>query len=276
MNRCARWILYLLPLLALVALVLMMPRWLEGPAEVIREPDRLVLFASTALQPPVQDIAEHFQRRTGVRVEVAYGSSRSLFDRLLQGEACDVLLTDDPFFLGEARSHGLIEGEVRPVALLVPVIMVVSGNPKGIASLADVLSEGVRLGLVEDESNALGRVTPRLFTRHGIDVVAARAAAVITRPSAQALARSVEAGVLDAAVVWRSAALQHPHGTAVIEISGSAGETAQAAAAVLAASRLKDEAGELIDFLGMNLARQTLEKYHYDLPALVSMSPSGL
>ncbi len=264
MNRLLRWLIYSLPPLALIAVAVYFYHWLaETDDNDIVEQDYLIVYASADLQPPIKEISDFFMRRTGVRVDVTYGSAGELLERLLQGETADIFLADDIFFIREAERAGLVEGQVYPVARLVPVIMFNTRRSTSIERVEDLLAAEIRLGRVEERVSALGRITPLLLGRTAAQEEALDRA-VIVRPSSRALARTVESGVVDAAIVWRSSALQHPHNTAVIEIPARLDALAEASIVMLKNTRMPEDAEEFIAFIDMAAGRQSLDKYHYE------------
>lgn len=263
MNRLLRWLIYSLLPLALIVVTVFFYHWLaDSDDNDIVEQDYLIVYASADLQPPVQEIAGFFTRRTGVRVDVTYGPAGELLEKLLQGETADIFLADDLFFIREAERAGIVEGQVYPVARLVPVIMVNTRRSTSIERVEDMLAAEIRLGRVEEHVSALGRITPLLLGRAAAQEEALDRA-VIVRPTSRALARTVESGVVDAAIVWRSSALQHPHNTAVIEIPARLDAFAQASIVMLKNTRMSGEAAEFIAFIGTAAGRQSLDKYHY-------------
>lgn len=252
---------YVVPVLsiALIALAVLMTRAprIAGPG---KQP-ALLLLCDAGLRPPIEEIVEAFQRRSGAGVEVYYAAGNLLLGRLKLTGQGDVFLSGDALYVEEAGRLGLVAGS-EAVAWSVPVIQVARGNPKNIQAVEDLAAPGVRLALAGERSSDVGRITPEIFRLNGVSLDDVQRNTALIAVTSTELGRAVSVGHADAAVVRRAVALQYPL-TEVVEISAERNVISPVEAVVLTASEQPDHARSLLRFLAGPAAREILKKYHY-------------
>lgn len=157
----------------------------------------LTVFAAASLTDAFGALSDMFEKQhRGVRVEVNLASSSSLAGSILEGAPSDVFASAD-----EANMRKVVDaadGLVRPslFARNLLEIAVPKGNPAGVTGLAgfadpDLLiglcADGVPCGSLARQALANAGVTPALDTNE---------------PDVRALLTKIEAGELDAGVVY--------------------------------------------------------------------------
>ncbi len=168
--------------------------------------DRLSLFCAAGLKPPVEAAAREYRELYGVEVDLQYGGSGTLLGQLEVVRRGDLYLPGDDSYIELARGKGLV-AEVLSVATMRPVIGVAAGNPRGVASLADLRRADLAVGLAEPEAAAAGRIARDVLASEGLwDAV--RANAKVLKPTVTELAGDLELGALDAALIWDATAAQ--------------------------------------------------------------------
>lgn len=125
-------------------------------------------------------------------------------------------------------SAGLIQaGTRRTYARNTLAVLVAAGNPRGIASLADLARDDLRLWLPNPGFEGIGRLMEQAFHKAGGDALVAHVMeekrrlgrTVLTRMHHRETPRAIVAGQADAGVVWRSEALFHAaRGLAMVAI----------------------------------------------------------
>lgn len=99
----------------------------------------ITVFAASSLRPVFSEFAERFQRQyPGTTVTVSYAGSADLLTQLTQGAPADVFAPADQQIMAAARGAGLIRGEPVDFAANSLTIVTPPGNPKGVASFADL------------------------------------------------------------------------------------------------------------------------------------------
>ncbi len=256
---------------AACALLVMAGGWLGPAAAATNAPAALLLYCGAGLRPPVAELAELFQRRTGIKIEANYGPSTPLLTQLKLSGRGDLFLPGDDFYLQEARRQGLVESS-HPVATFVPVILVARGNPLGVKTLADLARPEVRLGLADERVAAVGRITPAIFATNGIPFEPLRAKTVLNALTAPELGQAVKLGHVDAAINWQATGWQYAPEVEIVPIPAERNILSPVAVAVVAASKNKETALEFVKFLQGAAGQAVFRKHHYD-PASASLAP---
>jgi accessory colonization factor AcfC len=110
--------------------------------------ERLHVYSSGAVAPPVKKVAEEFKEKHGVDFEFTVGKAEELISEVTELKQGDVLTCGAEFILDEAQVKGLIFGETRrSVGYRKSAILVSKGNPKGIESIYDLANDGIKVGI---------------------------------------------------------------------------------------------------------------------------------
>jgi molybdate transport system substrate-binding protein len=166
----------------------------------------LRVFCAAGLKPPVEELAGEYEERYGVRVDLSYGGSGALLSTLALAPEGDLYLAGDDSFTETAHARGLV-AERFPLARMTPVIAVPSGNPRSVASLADLGTPDLRLGLADPEAAAVGKVARLALERSGRwKEISAKV--TVFKPTVTDLAIDLRIGALDAAILWDATVAQ--------------------------------------------------------------------
>lgn len=203
-----------------------------------------------------------FQRRFGAPVSTEYATSRDLVVRLASEREADVFMTTDEETMQRAIESGLVE-DTRDVAWLVPVILVREGNPENINTVADLERPGLRLAVVSDRGEGIGRTVARLFARHGVPF-AVLDEAHYTADSADELALGIAMDRADAAIVWNATARQYPRNVEVVSIPAEFNFPSPVTAGVVSLSANKELALGMVDFMSGPAGLELFEMYGFD------------
>lgn len=121
-----------------------------------KEPPLLV-FAGAASKPPLEELAQSFEKKTGQRVEVVFGGSGYVLSQMRIARRGDIYFPGSSDFMEVAKRQGAVLPETeRRVVYLVPSINVQTGNPKGIHGLRDLLRPGIRVAIANPENVCVG------------------------------------------------------------------------------------------------------------------------
>ena len=135
---------------------------------VEKEGDPLFVLSGAGLKCVLDPIAEEFTKETGIKVEYSYLCSAMLLTNLELTRKGDVFVAGAKYYFNIAREKGLVDEEYVAVAgYQIPCITVQKGNPKDINSLDDLLKPGMRLGVGDIQSMAVGRLAKAIFERLG-------------------------------------------------------------------------------------------------------------
>jgi len=159
----------------------------------------LTVYAAASLAGPFIELARSYEAAVpGSTVRLNFAGSAELATQILAGAPADVFASADSVTMERVSSAGELDGAPRNFATNVPALVVPSGNPAGIAGLADLEDDGVALVMCAEQVPC-GSAARRL----------AAATAVTLRPvseenSVTAVLAKVRTGEADAGVVYRT------------------------------------------------------------------------
>ena len=191
------------------------------------------IYCAAALRPAMQAIAADYTRETGVPVECEFGDSGKMLGQASIRRDGDLFLPADDSYVHIAESQGLVARTI-PLCRMHPVVLARPGNPKGIATLDDLLKPGLKLGIANPDRAAIGKVVRDHLARAGKwDALAARID--VQHGNVSEAANAVQIGSRDATFVWDAVAVNYPD-LSVIHLPELAGAIGRVELAVLAES----------------------------------------
>lgn len=222
----------------------------------------LTIHCGAGLQPPLAEAIALFQKERGVSVAADYAGSEVLLSKIRLTREGDVFLPGDADYVDRAGKEGLVLHR-RTVAFLVPAILVPKGNPRGIRGVEDLVRPGLRLGLGNPRNTAVGRLTPELLKKHGLPPGALEKNTVFLSATVNELALQIQAGSLDAVIVWDAVAAQYARHGETVSIPPDRNVYSTVDAAVLACCRDPGRAREFVEFLASERGRAIFRRHHY-------------
>ncbi|MBN1419491.1 MAG: molybdate ABC transporter substrate-binding protein [Planctomycetes bacterium] len=182
-----------------------------------RGSEALEILCGAGLRPPIEEIAAAFAKAHGIRVECDYAGSNVLLARLELTKRGDIFIPGDAHYVDLARERGLVERDAD-ACLLVPVVLVAKGNPKGIRGVDDLARPGLRIALGDPKACAIGRLTAPILEKNGVAVADVDRNVVVRAVTVNELAVHMKAGKIDAAIVWDAVAKMIPEDGEIVEI----------------------------------------------------------
>jgi molybdate transport system substrate-binding protein len=217
-----------------------------GPgAPADREPLRVA--AASDLQAAFGELAEAFQRQSGVPVDFVAGSSGNLARQIRQGAPFDVFLSADRARVRELAEEGIVRPEsVRAYAIGSLVVAVSQASGVAVASLDDLARPEVkRIAIANPDHAPYGAAARQALQRAGLwEALEPRLAMAET--VRQAL-QFVQTGNAEAGLVGR--AIADVPGIAVVPVDPGLHDPIVQALGIVAASRRGGEAGRFAAFL---------------------------
>ncbi|MHC5068730.1 MAG: substrate-binding domain-containing protein, partial [Planctomycetota bacterium] len=173
----------------------------------------LVLYCAAGIMKPVQAAADQYEKEFGVRIQIEPGGSGKLLSQIkvTQGRG-HLYLAADRSYTDQARADGLVR-ETLAVSRIHPVIAVAPGNPKGIASVADLLKAEIKVAMANPDLASVGRTTRKLLQGSGQwEALEARSKdgsiGLSFTGTVNEVAQAIKIGSVDAGVIWDSNARQ--------------------------------------------------------------------
>lgn len=187
----------------------------EKPEESGSAAKELLLYCGAGIRPPVQQIAEAFEREHGVKVVTDYAGSEVLLSKIKLVRRGDLYMPGDKHYVEQAAAEGMILSQ-QSVCYFVPTILVRKGNPNNIHGLRDLLTDGLKLGLGDTKTCAIGRKTKQIFAKNNIAWEDVEKNVAFQSLTVNELGMQIQAGSLDAVIVWDAIARYYSeHGTEV-------------------------------------------------------------
>lgn len=235
-----RWFWPVAALVALLGLLLTYAARKSGGKEPV------FAYCGAGIKGPIEAAAKEFERETGTPVLLQYGPSQAL---LLQAEVSrqgDLYLPGDESFVEMARTKGLAFRSL-PLARMSPVLAVRKGNPKGIRSTDDLFRPDVKLGQVNPDSAAAGKLVRAAFQKKGRWEALAARTTVFTGTVSE-VAASIKLGAVDAGFLWDTLVKPFPE-LEIVPIPELEGVEALVSVALLRSSKQSEHAWAFAEYL---------------------------
>jgi len=161
--------------------------------------EALLVFAAASLTEAFSEIETAFESsHAGTEVQLSFAGSSSLREQILEGAPADVFAPADRWHMDVLTEAGEVAGEALELARNRMQIAVPIGNEAEILGLEDFADPDRWIGLCADEVPC-GALARRVLSRAGVE-----AAPDTDEPDVRALLTKIEAGELDAGIVYRT------------------------------------------------------------------------
>lgn len=223
--------------------------------------DELLVSAAASLALPFSEIAEEFeQAHPDIDVVLNTGSSSSLRDQIIEGASVDVFASADGFNMGIVADAGLLDGQPVVFVSNRMSIAVPPGNPAGISGLVDLAHPEFFIGLCT-EGVPCGDLARRVLMREGVE-----AAIDTNEPDVRSLLTKIEAGELDAGLVYISDVVSANGAVEGIEIEEANPVVTEYPIGVMLGSEDVAMARAFIDFVTSDRGSEILAEHGFSQP----------
>lgn len=220
----------------------------------------VLVFAAASLTDAFEAIATSFEaNRPGFDVQLNLAASSSLRQQILEGAPADVFASantsnmDQVIAAGEATSSATLAKNVLQIA-------VPADNPAGVTGLADFARDDLLIGLCA-EGVPCGDLGRQALGKAGV------VAAVDTNePDGRALLVKIEAGELDAGIVYATDVAATGDRVEGVDIPAEVNVVATYPIAALTNAPNRGGADAFVTFAVSDQARAILSRYGFSLP----------
>lgn len=254
--------------LTMVLLVLTIAR--ATPAQDIR------VAAAADLKFAMQNVAAQFEKKTGTKVDVTYGSSGNFFSQLQNGAPFDLFFSADIDYPRKLESAGfaepgtLYEYAIGRIAIWTPADATVDVTQLGWKTLLDLSVQ--KISIANPDHAPYGRAAVAALQKAGI-YEQVKPKLVYGENISQA-AQFVQSGNAQAGIVAMSLAVSPGMKDGKRwEIPADMHPPIEQAAIVLKSAANKDGARAFLEFVKSETGRATLAKYGFTFPAAVAAAP---
>ena len=231
---------------------------------VAAERTELLLYCGAGIRPAASALIEAFEAGRAVRIVATYEGSGQLLGKISAGARGDLFMPGAEMYVDKAIELGLARAETKRVAgFFVPVLFVQKGNPKGIVSLNDLTRDGVRVGLGDERSAAVGQTALEILRKNGIAWEEVRRNVVYRSGTVNELGVAVQMGTVDAAILWDANARQFAGHGEMIPIPGRQNVVSTIPIVVLDASGRPAEARGFTEFVTSEEGRRILASHGF-------------
>ncbi len=187
----------------LLAICLMLFVLLAGGCA--RQPAPLLFHAAAGQRSALDELQGLFEKRhPGARINISYKGSGYLLSDLVRSREGDLYMPGEEFYFLQARQRGFLDDydpQKDVPAYFVTVMIVPRGNPAGLHRLEDLARPGVRVGLGNPKSCAIGLRQEMTLKRAGI-LEAVRANTCMSAKCIPELGNATQHRGIDATIVW--------------------------------------------------------------------------
>ncbi len=250
-----------IPLVKTAASIFILTLILLGGRQAPARAAELVLLAGAGLRQPVERLLREFTQKTGIRVVVEYGGSGQQMVRYLGSGLGDVFIPGSMFYIRQLVAKGKIK-YYRRVVFHLPVVAINRRSRFRVRSLKDLSHPGLRLGLGDPKSMALGRTAEEIFVKSGLKKAVAKNV-VVRAATVKQLALYVVKGFVDAAVISRADAFQNRRLVRVVPIPRRYFTADVVGAGVFVTTKQPGRARRLADFLSSPRAVAVFARYGF-------------
>lgn len=117
----------------------------------------VMIYCGAGMKDPVTAITQAFKEKTGAEVELSFGNAAQIISQITTSEQGDLFIAGAETELKSLREQDYIS-DTENLVKHIPVVAVAEGNPKGIASVADLGKEDVSLVVGDAESTPIGKI----------------------------------------------------------------------------------------------------------------------
>ncbi len=234
----------------------------EKPEESGSAAKELLLFCGAGIRPPVQQIAEVFEREHGVKVVTDYAGSEVLISKIKLARRGDLYMPGDKHYVELAAQEGLILSQ-QSVCYFVPTILVRKDNPKNIRGLRDLLADGLKLGLGDAKACAIGRKTKQIFARNDIVWEDIEKNVVFQSLTVNELGMQIQAGSLDAVIVWDAIASYYSENGTEVPIPVEENVISTVNIGILTFTKDRSLAEEFVKFAASQSGQDIFKQHNY-------------
>jgi molybdate transport system substrate-binding protein len=169
----------------------------------------LFIYCAAGVKPPMFEVAQIFEKKSGIKIQFQYGGSGTLLSSLEISQIGDMYLAADSSYIEIASNKGLIKKSI-PLAMIHPVVAVTAGNPKKIKNIADLKNKNISISFANPSTASIGKQAKKLLVKSGdwTEIEKNIYKNGVFKPSVPEVANDLLLGAVDAGIVWDATVAQ--------------------------------------------------------------------
>lgn len=239
---------------------------------------RLLFHAGLGQRSALNEIKEVFEKKhPEIKVNFSYKGSGYFIADITRSKQGDLFMPGEEFYLLQAVERGFLtdyDPKTDIPAYFVTTIITPKGNPKNIQKIEDFAKPGVRVGLGNPRSCAIGIWHQKTFKKAGIwDKV--KENATLSAKCIPELGNAAQHKAIDATIVWTTTAVLYLRDVEIIPIEQQYRGIIRLPVGVLKFARYKEEARKLMDFILSDEGRAIFHKHAYAVNQEIPVDKNG-
>ena len=223
------------------------------------DPPTLLVSAAASLSDAIGAVADRFEQEEGVRILLNVAGSQMLAAQIIEGAPADVFISADVVQMERAAAAGRIDAARRVDLFSNQLVIVVPSDRAGTVSKPrDLLHASIgRIALGDPEAVPAGVYARRYLESQGL--WAALEARIVPAGSVRAALRAVEAGTVDAGIVYRTDVRTAAGAVVAFAVPAEDGPAIVYPAAVVRDAPNAADAARFLDYLQSDAARRRFD-----------------
>jgi molybdate transport system substrate-binding protein len=234
----------------------------EKPEKSSSEVKELLLYCGAGIRPPVDELVETFGREHGVEIAIDYAGSEVLLSKIKLVHRGDLYMPGDKHYIEQATQEDMILSH-RSVCYWVPTILVQKGNPKNISGLEGLLQPGLKLGMGDANTCAIGRASHQILAKNNIAWEDIRKNLMYQSLTVNELGMQIQAKSLDAVIVWDAMARYYSEYGDQVPITTEKNVISTVDVGVLKFTKNREFAEKFVDFIVSERGQGVFKKHNY-------------
>jgi molybdate transport system substrate-binding protein len=231
-----------------------------GDASAVTEGKTLLVYCGAGMREPMDEIAQVFEEKEGIKIEYTYGNSAQLLSQIELYQTGDAYMPGALAYIQSAMDKGFVN-RTENVVYHVITIVVPKGNPANITSLEDLTKPGVRVAIGEPSGPAIGQGTKKMLEKDGLwDAVNANV--VVRTATVNELLVYIAMNQADAAFIYED--LYNSEAMDKIEIPKEQGKIDVVPIGTLTFSEKGEDADAFIDFVASDEGMAIFAKHGFE------------
>ena len=218
----------------------------------------ITVFAAASLTDAFEEVGTSFEAaHPGTTVELSFAASSALREQILSGAPADVFASADTSDMDQVVEGGAATDPATFAENRLQIV-VPAGNPAGITGLADFADDDLLIGVCAEEVPC-GRLGREALANAGVTPVVDT-----NEPDVRSLLTKVEAGELDAGIVYATDVLSAGDAVEGIDLPAEEDVSAAYPIAALTGSADRTLAAAFVAFVLSGEGQQILAAYGFD------------
>jgi len=230
------------------------------------EHNNITAFCGSASKPAMEEAAQVFEEKTGIKVYLNFGGSGTTLSQLKIAREGDLYIPGSPDYMVMAERDGVVYADsVKIIAYLVPAILVQEGNPKNIQSLHDLTHTGIEVGIGDPKTVCVGLYAYEILEYNGLIDEVREAGTIVTHAESCSRAASFVAfKSVDAILGWRVFSYWNPDTIDVVYLKPEQiTRLAYIPGAISTFTEDRESAQSFLDFLASPEGQEIFSKWGY-------------